>query len=86
MEDLKISQNVAEVYEKQWDVGFVEDVSAENQDVKVKFMGPPYPSQSFKWIKHDDCCCIPIHHDLCPIEWPVTATGHSPIIGEKTLS
>ena len=44
MEDLKISQNVAEVYEKQWDVGFVEDVSAENQDVKVKFMGPPYPS------------------------------------------
>ena len=65
------------MYEKQWFVGLILDVSIENQDVLIKFMCPSGPRLSLKWPRHDDICWVPIHHILCTIETPITSIGRT---------
>ena len=51
---LSPSQCVVCLYDRQYWVGITMEVSAENLEVKVKFMHPKLSTPSLKWPSHDD--------------------------------
>ena len=53
---LSPSQFVVCLYDRQYWVGIIMEVSTENLDVKVKFMHPKLPTPSLKWPSRDDLC------------------------------
>ena len=53
---LSPSQFVVSLYDRQYWVAIIMEVSIENLDVKVKFMHPKLPTQSLKWLSHDNLC------------------------------
>ena len=73
---LQTGGKVACIYEENWYIGIVEEVSIKHDDVKVHFYEPPGPRTSFK-ISRDDKTWVPctnILRKLTPIEL-TTATG-----------
>ena len=70
-----ISDYVSVLYdEKAW-IGIIQDIDSVNQDCKVMFYHPPYPSRSYYWPKHEDLLWVPNTDVLLKIDTPVTATG-----------
>ncbi len=73
----KSGQYVSAVYDREWYVGIIMDVSEENSDVLINFMTrkddttPP----TFKWPRRRDECWVPETHMLCQIDAPSTATS-----------
>jgi hypothetical protein len=75
LDDFQINTYIASMYDKNWYLGIILDVSHEFDDVLVNFMHPPGPAHSFKWPNRPDKCWIPITDVLCKIDCPSTATG-----------
>lgn len=83
---LKRKDSIACVYDNQWWIGEVVDVSNENDDVMVHFYHPPGPHTSFK-LSQVDNVWVPINNvlrKLTPLEL-TTVTGR-PLIISKELS
>ena len=53
------------IYDSQWFIGNIVEVSDTNQDVYVKFM--KQNGKSFLWPKHDDYCWVPLFHILLKV-------------------
>ena len=51
---LSPSQFFVCLYDRQYWVGIIMELSNENLDVKVKFMHPKRPTPSWKWLSRDD--------------------------------
>ena len=65
------------LYEQQWWIGMVQDISKKEADVYVKFMHPHGPSAQFTWPSKDDICWVPNTHIICKIDTPLTDTGRT---------
>lgn len=81
---LKRKDSIACVYDNQWWIGEVIDVSNENDDVMVHFYHPPGPRTSFK-LSQEDKVWVPINNvlrKLTPLEL-TTVTGRSHIISKE---
>ena len=52
----------------------VSKVNLESKEVKVKFMDPNYPSNSYEQPTHDDVCWVPQTHLLVTLETPFTSS------------
>ena len=66
---------VVVLYDDEHWIGLVEFVNKENEDVKVKFMHPHYPSRCYCWPAREDTCLVPPVNFLCRINAPMTITG-----------
>ena len=76
MEVLKVSTFVAVVYDNNWFIALIQDISVENKDSLVEFMSPSGPAPSVKCPRHEEIIHEPIHHVLCMTEAPsTTASG-----------
>jgi hypothetical protein len=75
---VKHNDIVACVYDKQWWLGIIVDVSVENKDILVKFYHPAGPRTSFKMTQEDKVWLplINVLRKLSPSEL-YTVTGHS---------
>ena len=67
---LSASQFVACLYDRQYWVGIIMEVSSESLDVMVKFIHPKLPTPSLKWLSHDDLCWVPNVHVCCAVSPP----------------
>ena len=52
-------------------------VSKEEQDFKVSFSYPPWPSRNFRWPARPDVCWVSITDIICQIDAPVSVTGRT---------
>ena len=59
---------VACIYDNYWWIGNIRNVCEEEDDVEITFMHPHGPSESFKWPRREDNCCVPIIHIICIID------------------
>jgi len=77
MRDLNLQpgQFVACVYDGEWWLGNITEISTDNDDVKVSFMHPHGPATSFCWPSTIDHCWVPIVHILCQV--PALSTAVS---------
>ena len=66
---LSPSQFVVCLYDRQYWVGIIKEVSTENLDVKVKFMHLKLPTPSLKWPSRNDLCWVPNVH-VCHVVSP----------------
>ena len=60
-----------------WYIGLVEDVCAEEGDVKLRFMhpkGPGRPENCFFWPSTVDICYIPQTDILCKVSAPIPSS------------
>ena len=67
---LSSSQFAVCLYDRQFWVGIIMEVSTEHLNVKVKFMHPKLPTPSLKWLSHDDLCWVPNVHVCCIVSPP----------------
>ena len=68
---LSPSQFAVCLYDKQYLVGIIMEVSTENLDMKVKLIHPKLPTPSLKWQSHDDLYWVPnvhVRHVVSPPE------------------
>jgi hypothetical protein len=72
---VKCHTYVACLYNLQWWIGLVEEISHEYEDIKINFFHPHGPSPSFYWPTTKDICWIAAEDILCEISTPITATG-----------
>ena len=63
------------LYDSFWWVGLVTQVDVEQGDVKVQFMFPHGPWETFNWPESEDSRYVSIKNILCPISSPTTTTG-----------
>ena len=78
IESIKVGAYVACVYDRDWFVGIVLDISAEHNEVRVRFMHPKGPSKNFAWPATADCNWIPVWHILKLMSCPgTTSAGRS---------
>ena len=56
IDNIEAASYVGCLYNQHWYIGLAQDLSAENNDVSVKFMHPKGPSKAFFWPKRDDTC------------------------------
>lgn len=80
-------QYVTAVYDEDWYLDSVLEISEPNADIMISFMSrsqgnPP----TFKWPRHPDKCYIPVTHILCRTPIPsASATGRCYSFGEATI-
>ena len=67
-------------YDNQIWIGMVINRDRSDNDYKVKFMHPPFPSTNYHWPRQSDECYIPESHVVCVIDAPVTPTGRQYIL------
>lgn len=72
--NLQPGQYIACIYDNEWWIGNICEVSFEHHDVLVKFMRPHGPSQSFYWPKQKDFCWVPEVHIITTIPASTTLT------------
>ena len=58
LQSIAINEFVAVVYDDQWWLGTVQEVSVENNDANVSFLHPAGPRTSFHWASTPDVCWI----------------------------
>ena len=73
---LSPSQFVVCLYDRQYWVGIIMEVSTENLDVKVKFMHPKLPTPSLKWPSCDDLCWV-LNVHVCLVVSPPKLTSQT---------
>ena len=64
---------VACVYEREWFIGAIIEVSDETDDVKISFM--KQDKLSFVWLQREDRCWVPKGNVICRISM-LLAHGH----------
>ena len=85
IKDIQPGQYVACIYDNEWWVGNICEVSEEEHDARVKFMHPPGPAQSFHWPAHEDKCWVSEDHLLKILPSPTTTSGRLYSFPKKTL-
>ena len=58
---------VACVYDKEWFLEVIVEVSIENEDIMIKFMNKNMDTNSFSWPVRVDICWIAVTNVLCRI-------------------
>jgi len=84
LKDIRCGQDVAVIYDQDWYLGSVVEISAENEDILVNFLQPRGPARSFSWPRRRDECWVPLNHVLAVVSDLLTATGHRYNIHEST--
>ena len=64
IDDVPVASYVSCLYEREWYVGKVEEVSVEENDVLVEFLHPNGLSVYFYWSAIEDKCWMPVEHIL----------------------
>ena len=82
---LAMSDFIVCLYDGHYWVGLVDDVDYENDDVKVKFMHPHFPSRSYYWPSREDKCFVPTVNVVCRVEPPSTSTGRQYKLESKDI-
>ena len=82
---LAMSDFIVCLYDGHYWVGLIDEVDNENDDVKVKFMHPHFPSRSYCWPSREDKCFVPIVNVLCRVEPPSTSTGRQYKLENKDM-
>lgn len=72
---IKEEKFVAVIYDNQWWLGKILEVSEVHRDAKIKFMRPSGPSSSYSWPNHTDVCWIPYENILMNVPAPCTSTS-----------
>ena len=86
IDDIPVASYVSCLYEKEWYVGMVEEVSVEENDVLPKFLHPNGPSVYFHWPAIEDKCWVSVEHILQLLSIPpVNTSGHHYTFIEKEL-
>ena len=58
IEKVEVGSYIRCLYDRQWYVGLVQDLSFERNDVNMKFMHPKGPAKAFFWPdREDNCSC-----------------------------
>ena len=73
---LAISNLIICFYDGHYWVGLIDKVDKENDDVKVEFMHPYFPSALYFWPGREGQCYVPIVNVICKISSPSTMTRH----------
>ena len=68
---------VACKYDEQWWVGMVLEADQASNDIKITFMHPHGPSDSFFWPSKDDVCWVPPSSVILKLNPPTTSNGRS---------
>ena len=68
---------VAYRYDEQWWVGMVLEADWASNDIKITFMHPHGPSDSFFWPNKDDVCWMPPSSVILKLNPPSTSNGRS---------
>ena len=84
LQDMVPGTYITCMYDRQWWVGNIKDVSEEEQDVQVRFMHPNGPARSFTWPRKEDICWVPLCHVLKQVDAPVTSTGRRYSVPDDT--
>ena len=72
---LQVGTYIACIYEKDWFIGVVNNISMPNNDAEIRFMHPKGPSAFFKWPERDDICWVPFEHIISTIKAPKCQSG-----------
>ena len=75
--EISLSSYVTCVYDSFWWVGMVTDIDIAEGDVKIDFMHPHGPRQTFRWPRQTDSCFVPIKNIIQKISAPCTCTGRT---------
>jgi hypothetical protein len=79
-------QYVATVYDQNWYLGNIVEISEEHQDLLINFMQPKGPARSFSWPRRRDECAVPIDHILCAVTNLTTITGRQYKLDQDTMT
>ena len=60
--DLRVCQYVACLYQNNWFVNTVNNISVPSGDAEVNFMYPKGPPHFFKWPQWEYICLVPFEH------------------------
>ena len=82
---IAMSDFIVCLYDGHYWVGLVDEVDEENDDVRVKFMHPHFPSRSYCWPSREDKCFVPTVNVLCRVEPPSTNTGRQYKLESKDI-
>ena len=78
IEKVEVGSYIGCLYDRQWYVGLVRDLSFEHNDVNVKFMHPKGPAKAVFWPDREDNCWVPVDHILAVVQAPqVNRSGRS---------
>ena len=75
IQDIRIARYILCKYDDHYWTGMVSEVYLESKEVKVKFIHPSYPSNSYKWPTCDNMCWVPQTHLLVKLETPFTSSS-----------
>ena len=73
--DLPVMTYVACSYDDLWWIGFVENISQDEGDIKIQFLHPNGPSNNFFWPPREHYCWVPCSNVLLKIKAPITSNG-----------
>lgn len=76
---------VTTVYDGKWWIAYVLEKNEELDEVKLTFLHPAGPSNSFFYPKELDVLWLPLTQVLCKV-YPVTPTGRLYILSESDTS
>ena len=83
IEKVEVGSYIGCLFDRQWYVGLVQDLSFEHNDVNVKFIHPKGPAKAFFWSDREDNCWVPVDHMLAVVQAPqVNRSGRSYILEE----
>ena len=75
IDNVMMSQYLFCKYDDFYLLGMVSEVDKENNDFRVKFMHPHYPSRSYYWPKRDDNCWVPRINVISLVKTPSPSSG-----------
>ena len=70
IEKVEVGSYIGCLYDRQWFVGLVRDLSFEHNDVNVKFMHPKGPANAFFWPDREDNCWVLVDHLIGVVQAP----------------
>ena len=65
------------IYDKQWWIGVVDEVSSDEGDIYVNFLHPSGPLTTFYWPMRGDKCWVPLVHIVQKVPQPSLVTAGS---------
>ena len=73
------------LYDNLWWIGLVMEIDRDSSELKVNFMHPHGPSNSFLWPNREDTCWVPIEHVICTLATPTTKSGRMYTINKDDM-
>ncbi|XP_072043498.1 uncharacterized protein [Amphiura filiformis] len=87
MTDLGAGKHIAAVYDKEWYICIIEDISLVHGDVSVKLMNRLQPGDTLSWPRRASKCDVPFDDILCCVPVPdlMKRSGREYQLGSATI-